>query len=69
MEAANRLAENASLNLQSAESKIRDTDMVAAIMDYSKEQILSQANMSVLSQAHPLNFHTCLAGPKDIQPH
>lgn len=52
LEAAKRLAENASLNLQSAESQIRDTDMADAIMDYSKEQILRQENMSVLAQAN-----------------
>jgi flagellin len=39
-------------NLQSAESRIRDTDMASAMSDYTKYNILTQAATSMLSQAN-----------------
>ena len=39
-------------NIQSAESRIRDTDMSVQMSDYVKNQILSQANVSMLAQAN-----------------
>lgn len=45
-------ADNASENLQSAESRIRDTDMAKEMVAYSKSNILQQAAQSMLSQAN-----------------
>lgn len=42
----------ASENLSAAESRIRDTDMAATMMEFTKANILSQAGMSMLSQAN-----------------
>jgi flagellin len=42
----------ASENLQAAESRIRDTDMAANMVDYVKNQILSQAGGAMLAQAN-----------------
>jgi len=42
----------ASENLSAAESRIRDTDMAKEMMEYTKTNILSQAGMSMLSQAN-----------------
>ena len=39
-------------NLQAAESRIRDTDMASEISDLVKNQILTQANISMLAQAN-----------------
>jgi len=39
-------------NLQAAESRIRDTDMAAEMVDFVKNQILSQSGMSMLAQAN-----------------
>lgn len=39
-------------NTQSAESRIRDTDMASEMVTYSKNQILSQAGQSMLAQAN-----------------
>jgi len=39
-------------NTQSAESRIRDTDMAEEMVEYSKNNILSQAGQSMLSQAN-----------------
>ncbi len=41
-------------NLTSAESTIRDTDMAAEMMKFTKEQILSQASQAMLAQASTL---------------
>jgi len=41
-------------NLTAAESRIRDTDMAAEMMDFTKNQILSQASQSMLAQANML---------------
>jgi flagellin len=42
----------ASENLQAAESRIRDTDMANQMVDYVKNQILSQAGGAMLAQAN-----------------
>ncbi|PKL07546.1 MAG: flagellin [Spirochaetae bacterium HGW-Spirochaetae-7] len=42
----------ASENLQAAESRIRDTDMASTMVDYVKNQILSQAGGAMLAQAN-----------------
>jgi flagellin len=39
-------------NLESANSRIRDTDMAEASSDLVKQNILAQTNISVLSQAN-----------------
>jgi len=39
-------------NLQAAESRIRDTDMASNMVDYVKNQILSQAGGAMLAQAN-----------------
>ena len=44
--------DNTAENLQSAESRIRDVDMAAEMMEYQKNNILSQAAQSMLSQAN-----------------
>ena len=45
-------ADNTSENLQSAESRIRDVDMAAEMVKYSKSNILQQAAQSMLAQAN-----------------
>jgi flagellin len=42
----------ASENLQAAESRIRDTDMASEMVNYTKNQILSQAGTAMLAQAN-----------------
>lgn len=44
--------ENISENSQSAESRIRDTDMADAMVDYSKDNILMQVSQSILAQTN-----------------
>ncbi len=39
-------------NLQSAESRIRDTDMAKEMVDFTKNQVLSQAGTAMLAQAN-----------------
>jgi len=39
-------------NTQAAESRIRDTDMAAEMVEYSKNNILAQAGQSMLAQAN-----------------
>jgi flagellin len=39
-------------NLQAAESRIRDTDMASEMVEYTKNQILSQAGGAMLAQAN-----------------
>ena len=46
---------NAAINLQDAESRIRDTDMAEEMTRYAKENILEQAGISMLSQANSAN--------------
>lgn len=45
-------ADNASENLQSAESRIRDVNMAKEMVQYSKNNILQQAAQSMLAQAN-----------------
>ena len=42
-------------NTQSAESRIRDTDMAQEMVNYSKNNILAQAGQSMLAQANQSN--------------
>lgn len=39
-------------NMQAAESRIRDADMAQAMVDYTRDQILSQAGTAMLAQAN-----------------
>lgn len=39
-------------NLQAAESKIRDTDMAAEIVEFTKNQVLTQSGTAMLAQAN-----------------
>lgn len=47
--------DNTAENLQSSESKIRDVDMAAEMVTYSKYNILQQAGQSMLAQANQSN--------------
>ena len=47
--------DTASENTQTAESRIRDTDMAEEMVNYSKNNILSQAGQSMLAQANQSN--------------
>ena len=47
--------DNISENTQSAESRIRDTDMAEEMVQYSKYNILQQAGQSMLAQANQAN--------------
>ena len=44
--------DNTAENLTSAESTLRDVDMAKEMMEYSKNNILSQAAQSMISQAN-----------------
>lgn len=44
--------DNVSENTQSAESRIRDTDIASEMVEYSKNNILAQAGQSMLAQAN-----------------
>ena len=44
--------DNVSENAQSAESRIRDTDIASEMVNYSKNNILAQAGQSMLAQAN-----------------
>ena len=50
-----KVDDNTSENLQSAESRIRDTDMADEMTRFSKESILQQAATSMLAQANQAN--------------
>lgn len=52
MEMAQKGINVAAENTQSAESRIRDTDMAEAIVSHTKNQILSSAATAILSQAN-----------------
>ena len=39
-------------NLQAAESRIRDTDMAAQMVEFTKNQVLTQAGTAMLAQAN-----------------
>ena len=47
--------DNVAENTQAAESRLRDTDMAEAMVDYSKYNILAQAGQSMLAQANQSN--------------
>ena len=47
--------DTASENLQTSESRIRDTDMAKEMVEYSKNNILMQAGQSMLAQANQSN--------------
>lgn len=47
--------DTAAENTQTAESRIRDTDMAKEMVEYSKNNILSQAGQSMLAQANQSN--------------
>ena len=42
-------------NLQASESRIRDTDMASEMVDFTKNQVLSQAGTAMLAQANQLS--------------
>ena len=46
-------------NTQAAESRIRDTDMASEMVDFTKNQILSQTSVAMLTQANS-NSHNVL---------
>ncbi|HZL05903.1 MAG TPA: flagellin [Coriobacteriia bacterium] len=52
LEYANSAAGSYQENLVAAESRIRDVDMAQEMINFTKNQILSQAGMSMLSQAN-----------------
>lgn len=52
MEYASRGLLNGAENLQAAESRIRDTDMSEAMVDFTKNQILVQSATAMLGQAN-----------------
>lgn len=52
MEMAQKGINIAAENTQAAESRIRDTEMASAIVEYSKQQILSQSSVAMLAQAN-----------------
>ncbi|MDR2537737.1 MAG: flagellin, partial [Treponema sp.] len=39
-------------NMQAAESRIRDSNMASEMVDFTKNQILSQAGTAMLAQAN-----------------
>lgn len=52
LEAAHSIAENTLENTQSAESKLRDTDMAKEMVCYSMNSILSQAQEAMMAQSN-----------------
>ena len=44
--------DNSAENLQSAESRIRDTDMAKEMMNYTQKNVLAQATQTMLAQAN-----------------
>ena len=52
MEMAQKGINVAAENTQAAESRIRDTDMASEMVEYTKNQILSQVSMAMISQAN-----------------
>jgi flagellin len=47
-----KAVDNAAENMQAAESRIRDVDMAKEMVDFVKNQILSQSSASMLAQAN-----------------
>jgi flagellin len=41
-------------NLAASESRIRDTDMAAEMVEFTKNQVLSQAGTAMLAQANQI---------------
>lgn len=54
LEHAKAIDDNTAENSQSAESRIRDTDMAAEMVNHSKHSILQQAGQAMLSQANQI---------------
>lgn len=54
LEHAQKNADNTAENLQTAESRIRDTDIPQEMLNFSKNNILIQASESILAQV--MNF-------------
>ena len=52
METAQKGINVAAENTQAAESRIRDTDMASEMVEYTKNQILSQVSTAMISQAN-----------------
>ena len=52
MEMAQKGINIAAENTQAAESRIRDTDMASEMVEYTKNQILSQVSTAMISQAN-----------------
>ena len=52
LEHAIAVDDNTSENVQSSESRLRDTDMADEMVEYSKSNILAQAGQSMLAQAN-----------------
>jgi len=52
LEHAQKIDDNTAENTQAAESRIRDTDMAAEMVQYSKENILTQVGHAMLAQAN-----------------
>ena len=46
------VAQNTSFNLSAAESRIRDADMAAEVINLAKYQLLNEAGSSVFNQAN-----------------
>jgi flagellin len=55
MELAAKGINVAAENTQSAESRIRDADMASEMVDFSKNQIITQAATSMLAQSISIN--------------
>ena len=52
LEHAVRGIDNTAENLQASESRIRDTDMAKEMVEYTKNQVLSQSGVAMLAQAN-----------------
>lgn len=52
LESAHSTVENTGENVQNAESRLRDTDMAAEMVNYSKANILAQAGEAVMAQSN-----------------
>ena len=52
MEMAQKGINVAAENTQAAESRVRDADMATEMVEYTKQQVLSQASVAMLSQAN-----------------
>ncbi|MBD5560349.1 MAG: flagellin [Clostridia bacterium] len=48
---------NTAINLSDAESRIRDTDMAAEMMELVKAQILTQVSIAIMAQCNGLNYN------------